>query len=249
MGTVLVTRPVGHAGPLVEALREAGLRTHAVPTVAFEPVDPAAALRPALADLTARDWLVLTSPQGAATVSAEVLALAPERRPRVGVIGPGTRQASVGAGLTVSATATQARPDALVLALTAQAVRGCSVVLARSDAADPGLPDALKAAGARVRDVVAYRTIVAPGTSRSALRRALSDPATRAVHLASGSALRGALVLAGGLASRLAELRIATIGPATSALVRESGLVVAAEAARPDVAAQVAAIRRALADR
>ena len=221
--------------------------THAVPTVAFHPIDPANALRPALADLGPGDWLVVTSPRGAAAVAAELIALAPWRRPRIGVIGRATRQALARHDVPVNATAAEARPDALVGAMTADDMGGRRVVLARSDAAGAELPRALRAAGARVREVVAYRTLVGPGSSRRPLRVALRDPATRSVLFASGSALRGALLLAGSSGSRLAELRIVTIGPATSAVVRDAGLDVAAEAARPDVTSQLAAIRYALA--
>ncbi|MBO0687202.1 MAG: uroporphyrinogen-III synthase, partial [Candidatus Dormibacteraeota bacterium] len=55
---VLSTRPEGEHDPLVGALREAGLRVLAVPTVAVEPLafDPP--------DLGAYDWAVVTSAAG-----------------------------------------------------------------------------------------------------------------------------------------------------------------------------------------
>ena len=122
----------------------------------------------------------------------------------------------------------RAHRRALVAAMAARGrLEGRHVLLARSDAAAHDLPDALTAAGASVRSSSTYRTVVGPASSRRPLVRALSDPSTRAVLFASGSAVRGALVLAGpgrgppgGAARR--DHRAVDVGVA-----REAGLIVA----------------------
>jgi uroporphyrinogen-III synthase len=246
--TVLVTRPADSAGALLLRLHAAGLEPRLVPTVARQPMDPARGIRPALSRLAPDDWLVVTSATGADLAATEVLGLGRGRRPRIAVIGPATGQVLSDHGLSVAATASEPTAQALVAAMAAGGrLDGRHVLLARADAASRDLPDALTAAGAEVRAVATYRTVVGPASSRRPLRQALSDPATRAVLFASGSAVRGALVLAGPVAVRLEELRVVTIGPATTSVAREAGLVVAGEAARPDAAAQVAVLREVLA--
>jgi uroporphyrinogen-III synthase len=123
---------------------------------------------------------------------------------------------------------------------------GRSVLVARSDAAADDIPKALSATGAFVREVVAYQTVEGPASSRRPLRRALVDPSTRVVVFTSGSAVRGAVALAGPARPRLRELRAVTIGPSTSAVARDAGLAVVEEARRPGLEQLVAAVLRAV---
>jgi uroporphyrinogen-III synthase len=218
-----------------------------VPTVAFEPVDPSLELRPALAALSPRDWLVVTSPRGARVVAPEVATLRRSHRPRLAVIGPATAQVLADAGLAVAAVAAEASTAALVAAVAGRAdLGGRTVLVARSDAAGSDLPSALASLGTQVRSIVSYRMVIGPSSSRRPLQDALAAPALRVVHFASGSAVRGALALAGREASRLRELRLVTLGPATTTVAQQAGLEVCAEAVRPDVASQLAAVQTAL---
>ena len=84
--------------------------------------------------------------------------------------------------------------------------------------------------GAVVDDVVAYRTVEGPPQLAPALQGALADPDLAAVVFASGSAVRGLVALAGPDAQRARGLATFTIGPQTSAVAREHGFTIAAEA-------------------
>jgi len=241
--TVLVTRPLESSQPLVRALEQAGLGTRPVPTVSLAPVDPSIELRPALATLDATDWLVVTSTHGARVVCREFELLERDVRPRVAAIGASTARALAEGGLPVAAVAPLARAEALVAAMEARGpLMAGRVLLARSDAASADIPEALAAADADVRSVVAYHTVVGPESSRRSLRRALGDPLVRIAMFASGSAVNGAIALAGRDASRLRGLQAVTVGPATTTIAQRVGLTVAAEADRPDLESQVAAV-------
>ena len=75
-----------------------------------------------------------------------------------------------------------------------------------------------------MKEIVAYRTIEAPVTSRERLRRALvRRPA--AVALSSASAVRGLVQLAEQIAATEAvrDLPLAAIGPSTAAELRRLG--------------------------
>jgi uroporphyrinogen-III synthase len=97
--------------------------------------------------------------------------------------------------------------------------------------------------GAVVDDIVVYRTVSGPPSSRRALMEAMRDPDTQAVMFASGSAVRGIVDLAGAKAGAARAIRSVTIGPKTSAVARELGFNVAGEARSQDPEGLRAALR------
>ncbi len=245
---VLVTRPAGVDDPLVGRLAVAGVRVHAVPTVATRPVAAGGDLDRAASDLQEADWVLLTSAaafHALADAVARVGASWPQAgsRPRFAAVGRATAGVLERAGVTVAATSPDGTGLGLVPVLeSAESLAGRRIVLPRASAADERLPSALRQRGADVRDVVAYETVEAPGESRGPLLAALADPDLQAVIVASGSAVRGLLGLldlsgspADRAAARLRTLPFVSIGPSTSDEVRRLGLVLGAEAATPSV--------------
>jgi uroporphyrinogen III methyltransferase/synthase len=81
MTSVLVTRPLGFADPLVKALEHLGYRVHAVPAVETEPLELKAS------ELASFDWIVLTSVQGVDALAELPLA------PRYAAVGEKTAHA------------------------------------------------------------------------------------------------------------------------------------------------------------
>jgi uroporphyrinogen-III synthase len=234
--SLLVTRPEGEGDPLVARLRELGHRVHTVPTVATVP------LAFDTPDLNAYDWVVVTSPTGARALLSGV---APTRRVRWAAVGPKTAAVLTAAGVEVDALPAESRGERIASAIAAVApLGGLRVLLARADAAAADLPKALRAAGARADELAVYHTDVGPESSRVPLVAALHDPELTALLFASGSAVRGLVRLAGSLEL---DKPAVTIGPATSAAARASGLRVAAEASHPSVEGMVSAVAAALA--
>src|SRR5262245_6401183 len=232
---LLSTRPEGERDPLVARLRELGCRVHAAPTVATEPL----AFAPP--DLGAFDWVVVTS---AAGVEALLAAAPAGGRARWAAVGPRTAGALAARGIAAAAVPEESRGVRVAGAMAGGGPpAGARVLLARADAAAPDLPDALHQAGAVVRELAVYHTVVGPEAARPAVAAALADPGLAAVLFASGSAVRGLLRLAEGDPRRLPAV---TIGPATSAVARAEGFRVAAEAARPGVDGLVEAVRHLL---
>ena len=246
--SVLVTRPTSAGDDLARLIMAAGVRVHAVPTLATEPVGAESPLAEALRRPDAYDWIVVTSPTGAAVAASLVdrtrLGVS---RPRWAAVGPATGQVVEKAGLAVSAMPAIARGVAVAGAIAdVEPLAGRRVLLARADAAGSDLPAALRAAGAIVEDLVAYMTIEAPAESLPALAAALDDPGLAVVALASGSAVRGLLRLADSIGpdatARVAGLPFVSIGPSTTEAVRACGRTVAAEAARPSTEELAAAV-------
>ncbi len=256
--SVLVTRPAGPDDPLALRLLAAGVRVHAVPTVVTVDVPPGDELDRAAAALDAYDWVVVTSVAGVTALAGAVARVgrpgagAP-RTPRFAAVGPATARALRAAGFEVALEASDGSGSGLARDLLRAAPLGTGLfgrrlLLPRASAASPELPALLRGAGAEVRDVVAYRTVEGPEASRPALVAALDDPGLAAIVVASGSAVRGLLRLAGTVREsgaqvggppaamrELSAIPFVSIGPSTSAEVRRSGLRLAAEAVAPTV--------------
>ncbi len=217
MRAVLVTRPGGTRDPLARRLAEAGVRVYAVPTVATRDMAPGGDLDAAAADMAGYDWVVVTSAIAAGALAAALGRVerrpVPERAhgrsmpaarpatahagPRFAAVGPATASALREAGMEVTVQAADATGAGLGGALRAGGeLAGRRVLLPRASAAAPELPALLRAAGADVREVVAYETVEGPAASRPALAAALADPLLGAIAVASGSAVRGLVALA-----------------------------------------------------
>jgi uroporphyrinogen-III synthase len=116
-----------------------------------------------------------------------------------------------------------------------------------ADRARDALPAVLRARGARVHQVVAYRTADAPPEALAELARHAGAGTLHAVLVASPSAA-GAVARAcrAGGGDALARVAAVCIGPTTADACRALALPVAAVAAEPTDAALVAAVVAAL---
>ena len=242
---VVVCRPLEQAADLAERLEAAGAEPVIAPVIAVtDPPDGGAALRSALDRLGAGDWLVVTSPNGATRVG-EVLAkgagdgrLAPVGEGvRVAAIGPGTAQAAAESGLPVDLVPERSVAEGLVEVFGAPSADGGSgrVVLARAEVARAALPDGLRAAGWKVEDVAAYRTVPRELTAEQRSRVAAADGV---VFTSSSTVDR----LVDAVGTDAVPPLVVSIGPATSATAASYDLAVTVEAAEHTIEGAVAAL-------
>ena len=227
MTAVLVTRPGGADDPVVAELESRGYRVSAVPTVATRRLDVD------WPDLAVYDWIVLTSAAG-----VHALPEVPTG-PRWAAVGEATAAALRSRGPTRVFVPDEANGAALSAAMPDPS--GARVLLVRASRADVDLPDGLRRRGALVDEITAYETVEGPEESAGELRRALEHRDLAAVVFASGSAVRGFTRLGGP-----ATLPAITIGPRTTAVAREAGFKVVAEAAGQSVPELVAAVETAI---
>lgn len=228
--TVLVTRPAARSQGLVELLRQRGVESLEVPTVALDPSSAAVDLDRMLATLDGSEWLILTSVNGAEALVARiaVAGLPIPAGTRVAAVGPATADALRAAGVRVDHV--PSRYLTVEIASGLGDVHGRRVVLARADAATAGLRHALLDRGALVDEVIAYRTLEGPPTSRDALRVALHADID-GITFTSSSTVRGLLRLASAVdRGRARALPSFCIGPITAETARRSGFNVAAVA-------------------
>ncbi len=221
---IVVTRPRAQAGPLADGLADLGATVTVLPLVAIEPLDDTASLDAAARGLSSYDWVVLTSANGAAALG-RALAGAQLSGPKVAAVGPATAEAVRTLGGEVAFVPAVFAAEDVAAGLGPLA--GARVLLPQADVAPSDLAIELRARGADVDAIAAYRTVAVEPSY--ALREEL-ERESDAIVLASGSAARSLAALNVALA---AGTVLVCIGPKTASEAREVGLpvgLVAAEA-------------------
>jgi uroporphyrinogen III methyltransferase / synthase len=230
--SVAVTRARAQASGLAARLRTLGAAVIEAPAIRIEPLDVE------LPDPRDYDLLVLTSPNGVDELFRHVHDARALAGPTIAVIGPGTAAALLAHGVNADVVPSRAVGEGLAEALAGRSFR--RALVARAEEARDVVPDALRAGGTEVDVVALYRTVAEP-LSDSARAQALgADWAT----FTSASSVRSFHAAAGTLDGP----RLASIGPVTSAALRELGYEPSLEASdhTPDglIAALVAAAGR-----
>jgi uroporphyrinogen-III synthase/uroporphyrinogen III methyltransferase/synthase len=240
---VLVTRAAHQAGKLSEGLRALGAEPVEVPVLEIRPPASFDGLDAALRKLDQYDWLILTS---ANTVRALVertaaLGIVDATVPKVAAVGEATASVARNAGFTVALVPREYVAESLVDSLAEQ-VAGKRVLLARAEIARDVIPDALREAGAEVDVVDAYRNVMPEGTP-ALLRDALTRGIDAATFTSSSSVTHLAeAASAAGIPFPFAGVAAISIGPITSATLREVGWEPAAEADPHDIPGLVTAV-------
>ena len=121
-------------------------------------------------------------------------------------------------------------------------LQGLRFLLARAEIARDVIPDALRAAGATVNVVEAYRNAM-PEAAPRLLREALAKGIDAATFTSSSSATHLAdAARQAGIPFPFANVRAISIGPITSHTLRELGWEPAAEASPSDISGLIAAV-------
>jgi hydroxymethylbilane synthase len=232
MPRLLVTRPLAESRRLAARLSEFGIAPVIVPAIEIELLDPNPELDDTLASLSSFAWAVATSPNAARAVAATAHRPAALPAVRWAAVGRATARALASVGIADAWLPTDS--TAADLAEQMPLRKGDRVLWLRGSLADGNLIERLGARGAQVVPVTVYRTREAPEASRPALAEALADGPLDGVVLASPSAVRGILALAGDERDAVAALPAICVGPRTAAAAREAGFNVAGEASSQD---------------
>src|SRR5271169_1064870 len=234
---ILVGRARHQAGSLSTSLRSLGASVIEIPFIEIRKPQSFAPLDEALTNLKTYDWLILTSANGVEAMWQRLRRL---RIPRtrlkhlqIAAIGPATKRAVVKHGLKVKMMPEEYVAESVVKGLHDK-VNGKRVLLVRAKVARDVIPDSLRAAAAHVDVVEAYETVV-PEKSKTRLRTLFKNQQRRphVVTFTSSSTARNFAELLGGTkakAAALSDAQFASIGPVTSATLRELDLPVSIEA-------------------
>ncbi len=224
---IAVTRARAQADGLTRRLTDLGARVISAPTIRIEPVEGEA--------ITVSDYdlVCVTSPNTPRLllerIGGDARALAGVE---VAAIGPGTADALRAIGIVADIVSERAVAEALLETIRDR-VDGKRVLIARAEDARDLLPEGLTKAGASVDIAVLYRTKYAVPDGDGALE-------ADAVTFTSASTVRA--FVAAYPERDLTELCGISIGPVTSAVMRELGVGIAAEADEYDLDGLVAAL-------
>jgi uroporphyrinogen-III synthase len=249
---IVVTRTREQAGTLTEALTAQGAAVIELPTIEIVPLESYEALDEALRNLASYQWLIITSANTVRVLCERMTALgiSPEEFQQTSIvsIGSATTAALQAAGLRVDVVPERAVGESVVDSLRDR-VRGHRVLLMRASVARDVIPVELVIQRAKVDIVDAYRTAI-PADSVAQLREHFGGTTLPpdAVTFTSSSTVHHffRLLSDAGTAAVPAGVAALSIGPVTSATLREYGWEPAAEATQSDVPALVEAAVRAL---
>ena len=250
--TIVVTRSRHQASEIAQKLESLGAEVIEAPTIELhEPLD----MRPvdtALAEAGQYDWVCFTSANGVAAARKRLAQISLDARvfgkAKLAAIGDATRAATekelcLKVDLCPQSFVAEALADELV---KQKEVAGRRFLLLRADIARPALRARLIENGAaEVRDVPIYETHRAQQLP-AILSDYLSTGKIHWITFSSSSTVRNFLELLGAnYRDQLSQVKLASIGPITSATIREAGLKIDAEAKTFNIDGLVAAILEA----
>lgn len=228
---IVITRSREQADALGAKLSALGAEVIELPTIEIQPAADYGPLDGALGQLDTYDWLIFTSANGV-RFFIERLDSSPRDlralRARICTIGPATKDAVEALHLKVDLIGTEYVAEGVIEAFAEYDLAGRRILLPRAAVARDVLPAELARRGAHVDVVEAYRTGIPE--SAGPLARVLFSGSRKPdwITFTSSSTVQNFVLLAG--AAALDGVRIASIGPVTTAAARKLGLEVSVEA-------------------
>lgn len=218
-----MTRAQHQAQELAAPLRDLGAEVILLPVIGIAPPLDPEPLRRAVQSCDSYHWILFTS-VNAVDAFASYLTNIP--KVRIATVGTATREAGERLGLKVSLTPEKFIAESLVETLSEEDLSGKRILIPSAALTRDVIAPALRSRGAHVDVVEAYRNII-PSDAEQRAANVFTDPLPDWVTFASSSAVRNLFRLVGS--KTLARVKLASIGPATSATIREHGLEPAAE--------------------
>ena len=224
---IVVTRAAEQADDLATLLQQSGAVPVVIPLIEIVTDDAGVAQLAAL-DLATFDWLIVTSPNGAAHLVERSVPT------RVAAIGAATAEVLRAGGIDVGLVPAVQSATGLLEEFPAAG----SVLLIQAANAEPTLAEGLRSKGTVVIVVAPYRTVAARVSAGQQLAALSAD----AVLFASGSAARAWADVFGDSTPPV----VVAIGPQTAAAVTEAGLKVNVVATDHSLSGMVLALERHL---
>ena len=229
--TILITRAREQSGEFASRLRDLGAEVIEFPTIEIVPPLNWEEVDQAIDRLRSYDWVIFTSVNGVDFFWRRLTDR--KKKPRIPsslkfcAIGPATARQLQARGIEVDYTPKEFVAEAILQGFEKMAIRGKRILLARVKQARDILPKGLKALGAEVEVVEAYRTVKPRGGARR-LRNILANGKVDVITFTSSSTVNhfAELLKKEDLKELLKETTLACIGPVTAQTAESLGMTV-----------------------
>ena len=246
---IVVTRTREQAGELTGALRELGAEVVELPTIRVVPPENRAEFAAAVVDSRHYDWLIFSSPNGVKRFFDAFFSVYEDIRElggaRIAALGPGTAAELKKYGLMADVMPRKAVAEALIAEFDRKAaevggVEHMTMLWVHAQQARRTIYDELMKRKAIVDECIAYDVEPAPAEGAQALLEQGVDLITFTSSSTARFFAEMGLVVPEGC-------RIASMGPVTSATLREYGMPPSVEAELHTIPSLVQAIQTLLA--
>jgi uroporphyrinogen III methyltransferase/synthase len=229
---VIVTRAREQASSLLTLLEELGACCYQFPTIRIQELQDYSLVDQELANLENYQWLIFTSVNGVSHFWRRLRAHNMDSRKlgccKVAAIGPATANRLRQEGIEPDFVPDKYVAEHVLQGLLQRGIQGCRVLIPRAETAREVLPQELEQAGAEVRVLPVYRTVLA-GENQEDILQALQQGQIQFVTFTSSSTVHNffQLISPRELASFVdSGLRLACIGPITAKSLEEYGFQV-----------------------
>jgi uroporphyrinogen-III synthase len=241
---ILVTRESDKAAQTAREVAARGAVPVVFPTIEFAPPADAGRLDEAIQRLASYDWVVVASQTGATVIADVAQRLgATLAGPRWAAVGEATARVLREAGVAKVLVPSRRDAEGLLAAVLVAGAGAGRVFVPRAEGGREVVAAGLRAAGATVDDVVAYRTVT-HRCDDGAIEALLSGPRLDAALFMSPSAFDGLVEILGTARVEALLEGVATIaiGPTTAAAMRAQGFEPALVPSEPSVKAALDAL-------
>jgi uroporphyrinogen III methyltransferase/synthase len=238
---IVVTRDRRQAMELAEPLEALGAETLLLPVIEIRAAENTGPLDRAIECLSEYHWIIFTSVNGVRFFVERLDQSLRDLRAlkaKLCAIGPATRAAVEALHLRVDKMPEEYVAESLLDSFAGEDLEGRKILLPRAAAARDLVPAELRKRGAIVDVAEAYRTVI-PEDASARMREVL-ERKPQWITFTSSSTVNNFVKLAGREA--VSEMKIASIGPITSATAREHGLNVDVEASPHTIEGLVTAL-------
>ncbi|HLH54760.1 MAG TPA: uroporphyrinogen-III C-methyltransferase, partial [Verrucomicrobiae bacterium] len=220
---VVVTRSREQAAGFSRQLANLGAEVLEIPAIKIEPPTRRQDLVDALLELNSYDWLVFTSPNGVTSFFEYFFRQFHDMRDiggcRIAAVGPATATKLKELHLQVDLMPDEALASSVAEAFKEyESIENLRICLLRAEVANRELPTALEALGAIVDDIACYRTIAETDAPTDASSSLLQNGADWITFTSASTVehFHGRFGLP-SLMEKFPDLKLASIGPETSA--------------------------------
>ncbi len=225
---ILITREYS---PAMERLEELGAEIMEFPTIKIVPPEDWSELDRAIEKINTYHWIVLTSKNGVYWFFKRYFELGHDIRELQGLkfcaVGTKTAEEISKYGIKVDLVPKEFRAEGLIEAFGGEeSVKGLRLLIPRAEVAREVFPEKMRALGATVDVVTAYRAVKPSGHAKR-LKRFLSEGKITIATFTSGATFTNFCEMVGDDAKELLkDVTIVAIGPVTKKSIEKKGLKV-----------------------